>query len=275
MIDGYEGDKTELGNAEKYFMAISKIPLVELRVNSLEYKSTFDANSKDILQSVNVLVAAIKILKNDKRFQQLLEVVLALGNYLNGSTKLGQTHGFKLQSLAKLADVRSPKNPTVTLINFLADFLPKDYPALFQSLREFSPIHEAARESTTEITKQITELQAGYTKIKQHLESQSCDVTYSTVMRSWAQNAQKLIEDLTQKKDVIINGYKEVVVMFAESNTTKSEDFFGLLSGFISSIEQAHIVNEKRRAEAAKTKGEYDRILKNIKTGEAVTGKIK
>jgi len=36
---------------------------------------------------------------------------------------------------------------------------------------------------------------------------------------------------------------------YGEPNNTKSEDFFGLLSSFATSIEQAYVTNEKRRAE--------------------------
>lgn len=177
-----------------------------------------------------------------------------------------------MQSLAKIADVRSTKNSSFTLLNFLADFLHKEHLSLWQALKEFSPIHEAARESTTEVVKQITELVSGYTKIKQHLESQSCDVTYSHVMKSWSTEAGRTLDDLSKKKEHVVNGFKEAVNLFAEPNSTKSEDFFGLLSSFINSIEQAYIANEKRRAEAAK--GEYDRILKNIKTGEGLKERV-
>jgi len=280
LIDGYEGDKSELGNAEKYFMAISKISLLELRVNSLEYKSGFEARSKDLIHSVEVLISALKITKSDKRFHQLLEVILAIGNYLNGSTKLGQTHGFKLQSLAKLADVKSMKTPTFTLLNFLADFLPKEYPDLFQSFREFTSIHESARENTTDVIKQITDLVTGFNKIKQQLESQSCDASYLRAMKDWSQNTAQIIEDLSSRKDIIFTEFKEVLVMFSEPNTTKSEDFFGLLSSFITSIEQAYAINKKKKAEEEKLKGKggdyaYDRILKNMKTGEALMESLK
>eukprot|EP01124_Arcella_intermedia_P000839 TRINITY_DN10441_c0_g1_i2.p1 TRINITY_DN10441_c0_g1~~TRINITY_DN10441_c0_g1_i2.p1 ORF type:complete len:994 (+),score=273.62 TRINITY_DN10441_c0_g1_i2:141-3122(+) len=254
MIEGYEGDKEELGNAEKYFLAVNKIPLLAVRVDSLEYKSSFDAKAAETLKSLKSLESAIKIVKSDKNFHKLMELILAIGNYLNGSTKLGQTHGFKLQSLAKIADVRSPKNPSMTLLNYMADIVMKE---LAQAVKEFTPVHEAARESTVEVGKQVTLLSAGMVPIQKQLESATCDATYAKIMKSWASGADKTLTELKNKNQAVQEGFKEVLTLFGEGNTTKSEEFFALLSGFISSLEQAYILNEKRRADAiAKEKKE-------------------
>jgi len=292
LIDSYEGDKDELGNAEKYFMAVNKIPLLAIRVDSLEYKSSFDVKSNELLQSLKIVLEAIKVIKTDKRFHGILELVLGLGNYLNGSTNLGQTYGFKLQSLVKIADVRSPKNPSITLLSYLADTLFNHYKDYYTCLKEFGPVHVSARESTTEIGKQVMALSTGIGPILKQLESATCDTAYSKALSSWTPQAAKLIEDLKSKNTVAQEGLKEVLILYGEPNNTKSEDFFGLLSSFATSIEQAYVTNEKRRADAiAKEKkgplikstvkhrpageegpgkgGEFDRILANMKGGDA------
>jgi len=306
LIDSYDGDKSELGNAEKYFIAVNRIPLLAIRVDSLEYKSSFDTKSKELLQSFNIILAAIKIVKTDKRFHGILELILGLGNYLNGSTSLGQTYGFKLQSLVKIADVRSPKNPSFTLLHYLADTLYNHYKDYYACLKEFGPVHEAARESTSEVGKQVIALSTGIQPILKQLESATCDAAYSRSLSSWAPQASKLLEDLKSKNTAAQEGLKEVLNLYGEPNNTKSEDFFGLLSSFVTSIEQAYIMNEKKRAEAAKEKkgplikspkpkvpgeegaagpgaaghgpagkgqGEYDRMLANMKGGAAFSRK--
>jgi len=249
MIESYEGDKEELGNAEHYFMTVSKIPQLEVRVNSLEYKSTFDQKVKDLSRSLKILLDAIRIVDSNKNFHRLFEIVLAMGNYLNGSTKLGQTHGFKLQSLAKIGDVKSPKNPTISLNNYLAEYL--DNAKLLENLKEFSPIHEASRESSTEFGKNVMELSKGIEPINAHLQLPNCDSHYTNTMKSWAADAVKITTDLTQKNQTVIEGIKKVTALFAEPPSTKSEDFFGMISTFISGIEQANIANNKRKAEEA------------------------
>jgi len=272
-----------------------------IRVDSLEYKSSFDARSKEYLQSLNILLGAIKITKSDKRFHGILELVLALGNYLNGSTNLGQTHGFKLQSLAKIADVRSPKNPSLTLLNYLADTLAMHYKEYYACLKEFGPVHEAARESSSEVGKLVINLSNGIAPILKQLESATCDKVYSQCLSTWATQASKLIEELKSKNTSVQEGLKDVLNLYGEPTSTKSDDFFGLLSGFAASIEHAYVTNEKRREAAIKeakkaanplvkaksvkphpeevagstnAKGEFDRLLANMKgTGEAFSRK--
>jgi len=212
LIESFEGDKDELGNAEKYFIAINKIALLSIRVDSLEYQSSFDVKSKELLQSLNVILAAMKVIKTDKRFHGILELVLGLGNYLNGSTNLGQTYGFKLQSLVKIADVRSPKNPSITLLNYLADTLYNNYKDYYAGLKEFGPVHEAARESTTEVGKQVMSLGSGIGPILKQLESATCDAAYSKALSSWAPQSSKLIEELKSKNAAAQEGLKDVLV---------------------------------------------------------------
>ena len=52
------------------------------------------------------------------RFKQVLETILALGNYLNGSTSRGGAYGFKLEGLLKLGSVKSVDNKE-SLLHYL------------------------------------------------------------------------------------------------------------------------------------------------------------
>ena len=57
--------------------------------------------------------------------KRMLEVVLALGNYLNGGTVRGGAHGFRLETLLKLQSIKSTDN-AITLLNYLAELLSSD-----------------------------------------------------------------------------------------------------------------------------------------------------
>lgn len=50
------------------------------------------------LQSLNVTTAAARSVRDSAKFQKVLEVVLAFGNYMN-SAKRGGVFGFKMSSL--------------------------------------------------------------------------------------------------------------------------------------------------------------------------------
>lgn len=58
------------------------------------------------LVSFQAILLASKELIRSKRLRQLLEVVLAFGNYMNKGQR-GSAYGFKVSSLNKIADTKS------------------------------------------------------------------------------------------------------------------------------------------------------------------------
>jgi hypothetical protein len=59
-------------------------------------------------QDVDAVLAACDEVKKSTKFKKVLEVVLALGNYLNGGSFRGAAYGFKLDALNKLRYVATP-----------------------------------------------------------------------------------------------------------------------------------------------------------------------
>jgi hypothetical protein len=59
-------------------------------------------------QDVDAVLAACDEVKKSTKFKKVLEVVLALGNYLNGGSFRGAAYGFKLDALNKLRYVVIP-----------------------------------------------------------------------------------------------------------------------------------------------------------------------
>lgn len=57
----------------------------------------------------------------------MLSLVLAFGNYMNGSTARGQADGFYLAVLTKLRDVKTQDN-TSTLLSYMTGLMCEDDP---------------------------------------------------------------------------------------------------------------------------------------------------
>jgi len=70
LISNYDGEPADLGNAEQYFRAIKEIPLLELRINGMEYMATFDAKTNELLQSIDSLLKASVLLKSEKKISR-------------------------------------------------------------------------------------------------------------------------------------------------------------------------------------------------------------
>jgi hypothetical protein len=62
-------------------------------------------NSKSFLitlQAVSSVLQTCTEVIHSKKFQTVMEYVLAIGNYLNGGTSRGGAHGFQISSLPKV-----------------------------------------------------------------------------------------------------------------------------------------------------------------------------
>lgn len=59
-----------------------------------------------------------------RRLRRLLEIVLALGNYMNRGAR-GNACGFRLASLNRLADTKSSAAKGTTLLHYLVQILEK------------------------------------------------------------------------------------------------------------------------------------------------------
>lgn len=57
-----------------------------------------------------------------RRLRRVLELVLALGNYMNRGAR-GNASGFRLASLNRLADTKSSQSKGTTLLHYLVEIL--------------------------------------------------------------------------------------------------------------------------------------------------------
>jgi hypothetical protein len=116
-------DLPRLGKAEAFLSEISKVKDVREKLETWIFIREFGykiACYEPLLMSVQT--ASNQMLQS-KRFEMILQSVLALGNLLNYGTALGDAKGFRLESLLKLRETKSVNDPQITLMNVLVDIL--------------------------------------------------------------------------------------------------------------------------------------------------------
>jgi len=105
------------------------VPHYETRLQSLQLKLSFAERATEIRQLAGQIAGAINDVGSNDNFKRLLEIILALGNYLNGGSFRGAAWGFHFQSLASLAQVKSI-NRGQTLLHYLAEYVERHAPDL-------------------------------------------------------------------------------------------------------------------------------------------------
>lgn len=122
-----------------------RVPHYEQRLRSLHYKKRFQITLNEISPRITSVMEASREVSRSRRLRRLLEIVLALGNYMNRGAR-GNASGFRLASLNRLADTKSSASKGTTLLHYLVQILEKKVRAtncenvslkLFNSLRIF------------------------------------------------------------------------------------------------------------------------------------------
>ena len=131
----------KFSRADKFVWCMSQVPRYHERLRALHFKKTFDERMGEICPQIQDILAACHELMLSGRLQKVLEVVLALGNFMNKGSRgnaSGEKEslcqqskvkrirfpaGFKLASLNKIVDTKSSADSSNNLMHFLLQTL--------------------------------------------------------------------------------------------------------------------------------------------------------
>lgn len=114
--------------ADRFIWDMAKIPRYEQRLKTLYYIRKFFDRMESLQLQMKMVATACQQLMSSPGFKLLLELTLALGNYMNRGAR-GNVHGFRLGSLLKLGDTKSSQPSMVvgagqfTLIHYMAKMI--------------------------------------------------------------------------------------------------------------------------------------------------------
>ena len=83
---------------------------LQQRLELFQFKLQFGQLIEELEAKVSVVERAVNVLSSSKALKDVLQLILALGNYLNGGTAQGGAYGFKLSTLSKLKATKTVDN---------------------------------------------------------------------------------------------------------------------------------------------------------------------
>jgi len=268
-LKAFTGNYEELGNAEKYLLAIMEIPQLQFKLTCMKYKKDFPDNISLIKTKYKLLRNGLKIIRKDSRFTEVLEIVLAIGNYINGNTPRGGFYGFKLSSLEKLVEVKSRQNNEITLLHFFSEYLQQHQQSVLEFFDDMDDVHLCARDSLDELSGSINLLITGFKPIEAALSSENCEDKIKSRLSGWADDAKITLETLRKNVEKLHSEYKVVLNYYAEPPGTKSEEFFTNLSNFGKGVKKSiddlkRIIEEEERRKRMEEKKEQRPKVKKL-----------
>ncbi|XP_059504630.1 formin-2 isoform X2 [Stegostoma tigrinum] len=113
-----------LDKPEQFLYELAQIVNFSERVFCILFQSTFLENIAAINRKLEIMDKLCKTLQTSASVKQVLGLILAFGNYMNGGNRSrGQADGFGLEILPKLRDVKSSDNSTNLLFYLVSYFL--------------------------------------------------------------------------------------------------------------------------------------------------------
>ncbi|XP_069090782.1 formin-2 isoform X1 [Pleurodeles waltl] len=111
-----------LDKPEQFLYELSLIPNFSERVFCILFRATFSENIPSVNRKLELIKKVCENLRNGPAVRQVLALILAFGNYMNGGNRTrGQADGFTLDILPKLKDVKSGDN-SQTLLSYIVSY---------------------------------------------------------------------------------------------------------------------------------------------------------
>lgn len=204
----------------------------------------------------NVMEASREVARS-RRLRKLLEVVLALGNYMNRGAR-GNASGFRLASLNRLADTKSSSAKGTTLLHYLVEVVERKFKDVLKLEEDIPHIRQAAKVSLGEMDKDISLLRNGLVEVSREIEFNRSAGTpppgdrFLPVMREFHAQASVRFAELEDMFQDMKTRFDRAVRLFGEDGSViQPDEFFGIFDSFLTSFMEARHDNEsfKKRQE--------------------------
>uniref|UniRef100_A0A671NA30 Disheveled-associated activator of morphogenesis 1-like n=1 Tax=Sinocyclocheilus anshuiensis TaxID=1608454 RepID=A0A671NA30_9TELE len=282
LLEEHKHELDRMAKADRFLYEMSRINHYQQRLQSLYFKKKFAERISEIKPKVEALTKASKEVLHSRNLKQLLEVVLAFGNYMNKGQR-GNAYGFKISSLNKIADTKSSIDKNITLLHYLITILEKKYSKVMLFSEELQNVPEAAKVNMTELEKEINHLRSGLKSVESELEFQKKrpqeygDKFVSVVSQfiTVASFSFSDVEDsLSEAKELFLKAVKH----FGEdADKMQPDEFFGIFDQFLQSFAEARQENEnmRRRKEEEERRARMEAQLKEQREKERKARKAK
>ncbi|KAJ2572713.1 hypothetical protein GGH95_004096, partial [Coemansia sp. RSA 1836] len=171
LLSAFHGrpDRKRLARPDRFFLETMKVWRYEQRLRATVTWVTWPESFRDVQADVASVMTAAHAVATSRHFPQVLEVVLSIGNFMNGSGFRGGAFGFRIASLNRLMDTKADDNKT-TLLHFVASAVEENFPAALDFLDELKPVDSGCRVSYAEMKAEMGDMRVRLAEAKRELE---------------------------------------------------------------------------------------------------------
>nr|XP_009935398.1 PREDICTED: formin-like protein 2 [Opisthocomus hoazin] len=231
-----------LSDEDRFMMQFSKIERLMQKMTIMAFIGNFAESIQMLTPQLHAIIAASVSIKSSQKLKKILEIILALGNYMN-SSKRGAVYGFKLQSLDLLLETKSTDRKQ-TLLHYISNVVKEKYQHVSLFYNELHYVEKAAAVSLENVLLDVKELQRGLDLTKREYTMHD----HNTMLKEFIQNNEGKLKKLQDDAKIAQDAFDDVVKYFGENpKTTPPSVFFPVFVRFVKAYKQAEEENELRK----------------------------
>ncbi|RMC12527.1 hypothetical protein DUI87_10047 [Hirundo rustica rustica] len=282
LLEEHKHEIERMARADRFLFEMSRIDHYQQRLQALFFKKKFPERLAEAKPKVEAILLASKELIRSKRLRQLLEVVLAFGNYMNKGQR-GSAYGFKVSSLNKIADTKSSIDRNITLLHYLIMIFEKNYPDILDIQSELQHLPEAAKVNLVELEKEVNNIKTGLKAVETELDYQKRRMRESgdrfvPVMSDFITVASFSFSELEDLLNEARDKYAKALKHFGETEgKMQPDEFFGIFDTFLQSFAEAKqdLENMRKKKEEEERRARMEAMLKEQREKERRQKKAK
>ncbi|XP_026551382.1 disheveled-associated activator of morphogenesis 2 isoform X2 [Pseudonaja textilis] len=282
LLEEHKHEIDRMARADRFLYEMSRIDHYQQRLQALFFKKKFPERLAEAKPKVEAILLASRELIRSKRLKQLLEVVLAFGNYMNKGQR-GNAYGFKVSSLNKIADTKSSIDKNITLLHYLIMIFEKNYLDVLEVQSELQHLPEAAKVNLVELEKEVNNVKTGLKAVEAELDYQKRRMRESgdkfvPVMSDFITVASFSFSELEDLLNDARDKYAKALKHFGESEgRMQPDEFFGIFDTFLQSFTEAKqdLENMRKKKEEEERRARMEVMLKEQREKERRQKKAK
>ncbi|XP_062896719.1 disheveled-associated activator of morphogenesis 2 isoform X2 [Mobula hypostoma] len=275
LLEEHRHEIERMARADRFLYEMSRIDHYQQRLQALFFKKKFAERLAEAKPKIEGILLASKELCQSKRLKQLLEVVLAFGNYMNKGQR-GNAFGFRISSLNKIGDTKSSIDRSITLLHYLIMIFEKSYPEILNIHLDLLHVPEAAKVNLAELDKEINNLKNGLKALESELDYQKSRIRspedkFIPVMSDFITVASFSFSEMEDLLAEAKDKYSKMLKHFSEEDgKVQPDEFFGIFDTFLQSFAEAKqdLENMRRKKEEEERRARMEAMLKEQREKE-------
>lgn len=254
-------DPNELQRADQIYLQL----MVNLqsywgsRMRALTVVTSYEREYSELLAKLRKVDKAVGSLQDSENIHNVFNVILAVGNYMNDTSK--QAQGFKLTTLQRLTFIKDSTN-SMTFLNYVEKIVRTNYPSFNDFLKELEPLTDVVKVSIDQLINDCQTFGKSIVNVQRSVEigNLSDSSKFHPQDRVLAK-VLPVLQEARKKANLLENEVKLTMLEFSgllQIYGEDPEDKFAKNSFFRKFVD---FINEYKKAQIQNIKGEEEEKL--------------